>query len=484
MNPTIHHHGGATTVTGSCHRWHRAGYGSVLIDCGGFQGRDAQAPEAQAGLAALPVEDLRAVVLTHVHFDHVGRLPELLAAGYAGPILCTQASARLLPEVLGDTLRVGFTRDRQLIQRVVERVQSLLVPLRWGEPWRDGPVTVRLGRAGHILGSAWVQVDDAGTGHRTVFSGDLGPAGHPFLRPGTVPHHADTLVLESTYGDRLHGDRNRRLSALRAAVDAIQRDRGVLVIPAFALGRTQAVLADLAALREAGQLHRNLPVYADAPLAGRFTALYRQLSHHWHREARAAVRGGRHPLRFPGLHTVADHADHRALVRRLPAEGGPAVVLSGSGMLTGGRVLAHLHALLGDPAHRVLFTGFQAPGTPGRALQQAAPGASVELDGQSVRVAATVETAPGYSAHADQAGLLRFVRRMKRWPSTVHLVHGDDAARAALGEALTAMYARRGKEVRVAGLEPVQPEGLIRVLDDLEDLEEESPDVDADSALQ
>jgi metallo-beta-lactamase family protein len=199
------------------------------------------------------VDDVLALIVTHVHIDHIGRLPYLLAAGYRGPILCSVPSARLLPLVIEDALKVGFTRDRKLIERFLEEVHSRLVPLEY-QTWHTlidderHHVRIRLQRAGHILGSAYVEVDIATPDNATtriVFSGDLGAPNSPLLPAPNPPERADVLVLESTYGDRVHEDRSTRQARLKAAIDHALENNGTVVIPAFSIGRTQELLYEL-----------------------------------------------------------------------------------------------------------------------------------------------------------------------------------------------------------------------------------------------
>jgi metallo-beta-lactamase family protein len=465
--PLIHHHGGAEGVTGSCHQvFVEDGPAprSVLIDCGLFQGRDLCGDAFEQLQVHFDVERIIAVIITHVHLDHVGRLPYLLAAGYRGPIVCTPATARLLPLVIEDVLRVGFTRDAALIERVLVHLCAQVHSLAYRR-WRtliDEPtlgVRLRLEPAGHLLGSAYVKLaltrdrrePTARAECRLVFSGDLGAPHTPLLPPPRSPHRADVLVLESTYGDRLHPDRRQRQSQLADAVERALANRGTVLVPAFSVGRTQELLYELEDIiySRAGWW-RELEVIVDSPLAARFTAVYRSLKSAWNREARNRLRAGRHPLGFEMLYTVGDHDEHLRTVAYLARSGRPAVVIAAGGMATGGRVVDYLKAMLGDVRHQVLFVGYQAEGTPGRCIQQApAEGGVVVLDGERYPIRAGVETLSGYSAHADQADLVRFVTRMQRWPTQIRLVHGEARARAALRARLEAVYAARGRAVTV-----------------------------------
>ncbi|MEQ5801992.1 MBL fold metallo-hydrolase [Halomonas sp. H10-9-1] len=229
--PQLLHHGGATGVTGSCHRLQISDDRALLVDCGLFQGQDADHVDSfEQYKVNFPVDDVLALVVTHVHIDHIGRLPYLLAAGYRGPILCSVPSARLLPLVIEDALKIGFTRDRALIERFLAEVEGRLAALGYRE-WHTlvdddrHRVRVRLQRAGHILGSCYVEVDtldrESGKVHRTLFSGDLGAPYAPLLPAPKPPWGCDTLVLESTYGDRRHEGRRHRRARLKAAIERL-----------------------------------------------------------------------------------------------------------------------------------------------------------------------------------------------------------------------------------------------------------------------
>ncbi|MFG5411019.1 MBL fold metallo-hydrolase RNA specificity domain-containing protein [Piscinibacter sakaiensis] len=252
------------------------------------------------------------------------------------------------------------------------------------------------------------------------------------------------LVLESTYGDRRHEGRRSRRERLRAICEHAFADGGTLLVPAFSIGRTQELLYELEDIvhRHGEQplgprRWRDVRIVVDSPLAADFTAGYARLQAHWDAEARARLARGRHPLDFAQLTTVGDHAEHLRLVDTLARRREPAIVIAASGMCSGGRIVNHLKALLGDPRHDLLFCGYQAAGTPGRALQALGPrGGEVLLDGQRITVRAQVHTLAGYSAHADQQDLLNFACRMRRPPRHVRLVHGEAGAKATLAARL------------------------------------------------
>jgi len=453
----IKHHGAVDGVTGSCHELTLADGRSVLIDCGLFQGAEASADGADAGRLQIefPLAEVQALIVTHVHIDHVGRIPYLLAAGFRGPILCSRASAELLPLVLEDALKVGVTRNESLIERVLRLLRGRIKALDYGE-WHgvidaDPGLRIRLQPAGHILGSAYVECDlyQGGEHERILFSGDLGPPDTPLLPDPEPPGDADVVVLESTYGDRQHEDRKHRSRRLQAIVEHAFENRGSILIPAFSIGRTQELLYELEGIIHAHGQRRvaaglswdDIDIVLDSPLAADFTAGYRRLRGFWDEEATGRLATGRHPLAFEQLLTVDDHATHLRMVEYLAKTARPAVVIAASGMCAGGRIVNYLKAMLGDPRHDVLFVGYQAAGTPGRDIQSYGPGGGyVRLDGRRYDIRAGVHTLGGYSAHADQSDLIGFVARMRVQPRQVILVHGDHGAKQALQSALRARF--------------------------------------------
>ena len=454
MNLEIIHHGAAGGVTGSCHEL-RSGHGdAVLIDCGLFQGAETSGKGANADSLAIEfsLDDVRALVVTHVHIDHVGRIPYLLAAGFSGPIYCSEPSARLLPIVLEDALKIGVTRNKALIRRVMAALKRMIKPLPYGE-WKsietNGEVAlaIRLQRAGHILGSAWVdcRVGGAEQAHHVIFSGDLGNIDTPLLRPPDQPESCDVLVMESTYGDRNHSGREQRQQTLESVLRHALRDRGAVLIPAFSIGRTQELLYELEDIlhrHAGGNATDDLPwadveVILDSPMAAKFTELYKDLRPFWDAEAKQRLVSGRHPLDFDQLTTIDSHQDHMALVGYLARTERPVVVLAASGMCAGGRIMNYLKAMLGSPRNDVLFVGYQAKGTPGRDIQAYGPdGGYVRLDDERIDIRAQVHTVSGYSAHADQDGLLAFACGMQSPPAQLRLIHGDPEASAVLADLL------------------------------------------------
>lgn len=461
----ILHHGGATGVTGSCHQLILNSEHSLLIDCGLFQGEDAAKDSFEQLQIEFDIATVKALVITHVHIDHVGRLPYLLAAGFKGLIICSEPSAKLLPLVIDDALKIGFTRNADLINRFQAQLESQIISVPYGK-WHDvvndsiGTTRIKLKRAGHILGSCYVEVayQDAATREkeRVVFSGDLGAPHAPLLPAPQSPHGCDQLVLESTYGNRTHPNRRQRQAVLKNAIEHALANGGTVMVPAFSIGRTQELLYELEGIITGAKKSqwKDLEIIVDSPLAARFTKVYRELKPFWDKEAQTRLASGRHPLNFANLYTVDSHAEHEQTVEYLAKTGRPAIVIAASGMCAGGRIMNYLKAMLSDARHQVLFVGYQGAGTPGRDIQQYGPkGGWVEIDGERIDIKAGVTSISGYSAHADQQDLLNFVKRMHRWPHTIRLVHGDQNAREALKSKLEALYARKGKDVEVVSSE-------------------------------
>ncbi|REG78459.1 MBL fold metallo-hydrolase RNA specificity domain-containing protein [Marinomonas pollencensis] len=470
---TIKHHGAVQGVTGSCHELFIDEQQSVLIDCGLFQG--AETSGSGAGANRLEIDfDLSAVqalLVTHVHIDHVGRLPYLLAAGFSGPIYCSKPSAKLLPLVIEDALKVGVTRNASIIQACLDRLMSQLVPMHYGE-WVTLPLAagqtsqaqLKLYQAGHILGSAYgvfrvVNEAIKARGKRyydVLFSGDLGAPYSPLLNAPKSPYRADQVVIESTYGDRNHENRALRRRNLQKSIERALSDGGCVLIPAFSIGRTQELLYELEHIihqhktkaishtRSGKTVHwEDIDIIIDSPLASRFTEVYKTLKSAWDKEAKARLNAGRHPLSFEQLTTIDSHESHLQTVDYLKRQTRPAIVIAASGMCAGGRMVNYLKALLGDARNDVLFVGYQAAGTPGRDILRYhdKAGGYVMFDGVKYPILAQVKQISGYSAHAGQKDLINFIKRMRVKPEKVHIVHGDDNAKARLKALLEDMYA-------------------------------------------
>lgn len=458
--PGILHHGAVDGVTGSCHELIVDEASSVLIDCGLFQGAELSGNGSGADQLVIDfaIDKVKALLITHCHIDHVGRIPYLIAAGFRGPIYCSQPTAQLLPLVLEDAVAVGISKDRELITQFIDLIKSRLIPVPYKQwqvvPLSDNSVSslqIKFNPAGHILGSAYIECDvrHAGQRRRVVFSGDLGGPYTPLLPAPKSPYQADMLVLESTYGDRLHEGRRQRKGQLKNLIGRCLQNSGVILIPAFSIGRTQELLYELEDIVHQhktqavakGLIWEDMEIIVDSPLANRFTEVYRNLQPFWDAEAKAKTRVGRHPLAFEQLTTINSHQDHLAAVSYLQKTAKSCIVIAASGMCAGGRIVNYLKALIEDERTDILLVGYQAVGTPGRDIQQyGAKHGYVELDGRRYTINAGVYTLTGYSAHADKQSLLSFVKRMRHKPKQIRLIHGDEGAKQALRQALLELF--------------------------------------------
>ncbi|WP_339390001.1 MBL fold metallo-hydrolase [Vibrio neptunius] len=432
----IIHHGGKQTITGSCHEL-RSEAQAILIDCGLFQGADARPLDIE-----FETSHLTAIVITHAHIDHIGRLPWLLATGYNQPIYCTTATAELIPLMLEDSLKLQLGLDRKQTERVLNKIRRLIEPLDYNcwhcldEIHSISSMTIRFQPAGHILGSAYVEVRLANQ-EVVVFSGDLGPSNTPLLPDPKSPQRADYLLIETTYGDKQHEDVATRAERLKAIIDRSLEDGGAILIPAFSVGRTQELLFDIEQLIHHHQIDVSIPIILDSPMAQRVTRSYRHFKQLWGKEAKQRLERHRHPLAFEQCIMVEDHRTHQRLVNRLQSTQEPAIVVAASGMCQGGRIMDYLKALLPLETTDVLLAGYQAQGTLGRDIQTGAM--DVEIDREKVEVKAQVHTMSGYSAHADKHDLLRFINGIADKPKQIHLIHGEPDTQAQFASELKAL---------------------------------------------
>lgn len=447
----IKHHGGDEGVTGSCHEMFISKQESLLVDCGLFQGEDDKR-DRDHQFIDFDISAIKAVIVTHVHIDHVGRLPYLFMAGYKGPILCTEASAELLPLVIEDALKVGFSAKKSAVQKFLKELQKRIIPIDYGrwlklKMFDSATVKIKFKPAGHILGSAYIEIDvnSEKQKERTVFSGDLGAPYSPLLPAPKSPYSADRVVIESTYGDKCHEGRRTRRETLKKVLLSALKNQGTVLVPAFSIGRTQELLYELEELIHKykhnevtkGLPWKNLDIVVDSPLASKFTDVFRSLKKYWDKEALTKVQKGRHPLSFKNITTINTHADHKKCVSYLSKTHKPAIVIAASGMCSGGRIVNYLKSMLLDSRHDVLFIGYQAHGTPGSIIQKFGPkNGFVELENKKYQINAGVYTISGYSAHADQKDLVNFIKRMRVKPKVIKLIHGNHNAKRSLAVAL------------------------------------------------
>ena len=418
-----------------------AGGRRVLLDCGLFQGLKPLRLRNWGPRLPDPAA-VDAVVLSHAHIDHSGYLPRLVRDGFRGPVYCTAATADLLGVVLPDAAhlqeadaeranRHGYSKHRPALPLYTaadaRAALALVAPRDYAQPFAvAGRATARFRRAGHILGSATIELEVGGIA--LAYSGDLGRYGRPLLPdPEPVPG-ADVLLVEATYGGRRHSAGAE--AAVARLVRAAVRRGGTILVPAFAVDRTQELLWILRRLERTGRIP-SLPVYLDSPMAIDVTEIYRRHPEEHGAALARALASGERPLAPRGLRLARTEEESRAL----NAVQGPAIIISSSGMATGGRILHHLARRLPDPRTTVLLVGFQAAGTRGRALQDGAT--ELKMFGQLYPVRARVEHLDALSAHADREEILRWLRGFREPPRMTYVVHGEPEQCRALAAAVT-----------------------------------------------
>ncbi|MDZ7822074.1 MAG: MBL fold metallo-hydrolase [Candidatus Marinimicrobia bacterium] len=428
---------GATgTVTGSKYLFEQEG-SRFLLDCGLFQGlkelRLRNWNPLRVNLAKLD-----AVVLTHAHIDHTGYLPRLVRQGYHRPVYCTEPTRDLLEIMLLDSAHLqeedakyankkGFSKHKPALPLYdtadAKKAISLLKGIPYETAFEVAPgIRASFRDAGHILGSAfaivsWTEKDRA---KRIVFSGDLGRPGRPVLRDPRKIKAADYLLLESTYGDRLHGESDPQEELKKIILKAVEK-KGAVLIPAFAVGRTQELLYTLRALESASRIPE-IPVYVDSPMAIRATRLYLKHTQIYDKEANALLKGGEEVL----LTKHTEFTESVEASKRINGQRGPCIIISASGMLTGGRILHHLIQRLPDLRNTVVFVGYQAEGTRGRALQNGRD--KVKIHGRYIKTQASIETISDFSAHADYREIMGWLKHFAEAPRKTFIVHGEPDA--------------------------------------------------------
>lgn len=428
----------------------------ILLDFGLHQG-EQEAEQHNRFPPSLNADRLDAVVLTHAHIDHSGRLPMLPRRGFRGPIWATPATLELCDILLKDTAHIqAMDAARETmhsrpgtppVQPLYEMVDTEMALRLFRSVPYEQAVTVAPGisarwiDAGHILGAASVELTVEDNGKTTIlgFSGDIGPTGQPIIRnPKPLPK-ADVLFLESTYGDRDHRSRAETIDELDGILTHCRNCQGKILIPAFSVGRTQDLIYEIARLHRAGKLG-NLQVYIDSPMAIEATELYRRHGELFDPEALALLHQGLSPLNFPGLKFTRTGEESK----RLNDAAGPMVIIAGSGMCNGGRILHHLKHGLDKPTTQVVIVGFQGYGTLGRRLVDGDK--VVRIHGQEVQVRATVHTLGGLSAHAGQTELVAWAKTINPKPRRLILTHGEPAARDALAARLETEWGMKSEK--------------------------------------
>lgn len=441
---TLSFWGGIGTVTGSKYLVESGGH-RVLLDCGLFQGLK-ELRERNWQPLPFPVKNLDAIVLTHAHIDHTGYLPRVVADGYQGHVYCSRGTAELAKILLPDSARLqeeeAEYRNRHALTRhtparalytendAYNALNHIISVHHEERSFQVAPgIKASFYPAGHLLGSRCVLLDiegagEDGKGRRILFSGDLGHTNPLILRDPAPPVACDYLLVESTYGDRLH-DPTPPDEALATVINRAARRNSVILIPSFAVGRTQELLYTLRQLEDAKRIP-TLPVYVDSPMAIKATELYLQLTNEF--DESLLNRAKRLSLRTHDTHFTASRADSRQLNNARGAR----IIISAAGMMTGGRVLHHAQRVLPDPAATLLFVGYQAVGTTGRRILEGEP--EVKIMKQMFPVRCHIERVEGFSSHPDYNEILAWLEELPAPPRTLYLTHGEPSATQSLNQ--------------------------------------------------
>ena len=433
--------GAAGTVTGSRHLLEAQGK-KMLIDCGMFQGRKQDRLRNWEPFP-IPAKQIDRVFLTHAHTDHTGWLPRLVKEGFSGPVHCTKATADLCDIMLRDSAHLqeedakwankrGYSKHKPALPLYTvedaEAALHLFQPLYYGqEYYGDLPdYRVKFKDAGHILGSSFVEFkrEDGAGSRKILFSGDFGRASQPILKTPTQVFNVDYLVLESTYGDRLHQDNDMDEELVRVLTEGYKRG-GVIVVPAFAVGRTQMLLYKIREFEEKG-LIPDLQIFIDSPMAINTVDVFKHHLADLNLTSRVEHLKGKPLFRPKNLH-ICKSREESIAINKIKSG---AVIISASGMAVGGRILHHLAERLPDSRNTVLFAGYQAVGTRGRTIQEGKT--SVKIHGQEVHIQAHVESIDSASGHGDYNEILAWLMGFNKAPDKVFIVHGDDEASESL----------------------------------------------------
>ena len=439
--------GADKTVTGSCH-FVDTGSIKFLVDCGAYQGSDEQEALNYEPFTFNPA-DIDYVFLTHAHFDHCGRLPVLVKQGFHGKIVCTQPTRDLAKIVLLDAANLQEeeyerwqARAKDMGDRYsseegsihankkplftvadVEAMSNLfeVYPYSTSVSVNDS-FEFRLRDAGHILGSAimefWIKTDTGRT-RKLVFSGDLGQPGARIVRDPDMIREADYVVCESTYGNRIHKDRNETLLELLAILQQAQKEEGNVLIPAFAIERAQEILYEVNLFVE-NRLLSGLPIYVDSPMASKSTEIFKQYPDFYDEDAKRLLNKGDDPFTFSGLHVIEDVEESKRLISKRGV-----VIMAGSGMCTGGRIIHHLKNNIENAKTHIVFVGYQVNGTLGRRIVDGEK--TVRIFGREYENKAHVHTLGGFSAHADEQDLRYWLGAFGHTPKRIFLVHGEES---------------------------------------------------------
>ncbi|MFC1647201.1 MBL fold metallo-hydrolase [Patescibacteria group bacterium] len=412
--------GAAGTVTGSGYILSNDSGESIMVDLGMFQGPPEIHNLNQTPLDA-EVADVSGVLLTHAHMDHSGRLPMLVSKGYKGDIYMTEPTKDLISYALLDSARIQNKENPETALYIEKDVKSIFRQFKtipYEKPFQIGSFKVRYYDAGHIIGSAMIEIQT--DGKTIIFSGDLGNSPEPLVKPTKLVKFANIVVMESTYGDRLHpvGDPNE---VVKNEIEAIKSSGGTLMIPAFSINRTQEILNIF------NHIKPSIPVFLDSPMADYATDVYDKFKFLMNSEIKNDYQTEDGPFIFPELHVIRNHSDKKILKRTK----GPKVIIAGSGMMTGGRILSHAIKLLPNSSTRLLIVGYQGEGTIGRSLQEGEK--NIRIYGRDIKVKATITDCQLMSSHADCDQLIKWLSHIKGVEKLI-LTHGEEAPRKNLSE--------------------------------------------------
>ena len=424
--------GAAGTVTGSSYVLTSGSGQSILIDLGMFQGV-AEIESLNYRKFEYDASTLSAVILTHAHLDHCGRLPILLSNGFTGPVYMTSATADLTELSLLDTAKVAEEDEKPFLfgkEQVIQMTKQFK-RVHYHAPETIGDFIVTMYDAGHILGSASVLIEDTRANSsikKIVFSGDVGNSPDNLLPDVEPVESADAVVMESTYGDRLHPT-DDPMDILASEIKAVEGNGGTLLIPAFSLQRTQELMHMIMHLKKDGKVREDTPVYMDSPMGNAATTIYTRYPEAFKAHVQEEFRGAG-PFEFPGITMIQKKKGQRLIDATLGAK----VIIAGSGMMTGGRIVGHAARYLPIPSTRLLIVGYQGVETLGRELLEGSK--TVKIDKRTVNVKAIVSDTQSMSSHADQQQLMNWLTAIKK-VQKVFLTHGEDGPRAALANKIT-----------------------------------------------
>jgi metallo-beta-lactamase family protein len=428
----LHFYGGAKVVTGANYLL-EVGKTKILVDCGLFQG----SPElTDLNYQKFPYDPktINYVFITHSHLDHCGRLAKLVKHGFHGQIFCTPPTKDLIAVALADSVHLLSQEAREngreplFSEADLQKTLTLTKTYPYEQKIKLGPdVDFRLRDSGHILGSSIVELwlRKGSKKIKIAFTGDLGNPPTPLLNPPAKIDQADYLVIESAYGDRVHESKSQRKIVLENIIDTVIARKGVLLIPSFAIERTQELLYELNSLVEHRQIEQ-VPIFIDSPLAIKITAVYKKYQDYFNKKARYIIKSGDDIFNFPGLKFTPTKQESKNIIKTRP----PKIIIAGSGMSTGGRILFHEKEYLSAPNNCFLVIGFQVNGTLGRQILDGLP--VVRIFGENIKNNAEIKAIGSYSAHADQKQLLKFVSQIKKPIKRIFVVQGEYKPASAL----------------------------------------------------